>query len=122
MSGFGTSNFYSRNLIDNGIKAEDLIVNCYPLQSKWAHENNVKFMKINMDLHPRLYSLPLVGSLFSKLPRTLDILIEQIKNFKPDIIYSQNISLFNYEKLMLFKKYSNFLLDKLHALYQVKII
>lgn len=61
---FGDSDFYSEGLKQVGWNAEDLVVNCLPLQQAWAEENG-----------------------FSG--QGLDIAIEQIRRAKPDVLYFQ---------------------------------
>ena len=57
---FGTSDSYSKYLNDLNCKAEDLIVNCFHLQSKWAKENKMRIFKFA--IHPRIYKLPYLGT------------------------------------------------------------
>ncbi len=62
--GFGTGDFYSRNLRALGWETMDVIVNHHRLQGKWAEENG----------NPR------------------DILSAQIDSFKPDVIFLQDLN------------------------------
>jgi ubiquinone/menaquinone biosynthesis C-methylase UbiE len=64
---FGDSDFYSRGLQQAGWTAEDLIVNAAPLQQAWAREAG----------------LPLTSE--------IDILIEQLRRIRPQVIYLQNL-------------------------------
>ena len=65
---FGDSDFYSAGLIGAGWQAEDLIVNCVPLQRAWAQEND--FQSLGMG-----------------------IAVEQIRRVEPDVVYLQDLSL-----------------------------
>jgi SAM-dependent methyltransferase len=65
---FGDSDFYSEALKQAGWPAEDIIVNCEPLQHAWARENH--------------YS----GEI-------LDIAVEQIKRISPQVVYIQDLHL-----------------------------
>lgn len=67
-TGFGDADFYSRGMRYSGWHAVDLIANCTALQSAWARENAIG------------------GGL-------LDILVAQVKQIQPDVIYIQNIAL-----------------------------
>lgn len=67
---FGDSDFYSEGLKKVGWDAEDLIINCQPLQEAWAKENS-----------------------FSNYSNILEIAIEQIKRKKPRVVYFQDISI-----------------------------
>ncbi len=82
---FGTADFYSKNLEKLGYEAEEIIVNCKPLQFKWAEENN---LSINFGLQKRRirgFSVPYIGQKW-----LYPILFSQIKNLKPDVIHFQD--------------------------------
>jgi len=64
---FGTADFYSRHLQTMGHEAEDLIVNCTPMQKSWAQENSVRFSPLALKLPQRLLRLPIVGPWLSAL-------------------------------------------------------
>jgi SAM-dependent methyltransferase len=66
---FGDSDFYSAGLQRAGWAADDLIANCSPLQRAWAREAGLD------------------------LPDHLDILVEQLKRLRPQVIYLQDLSL-----------------------------
>lgn len=88
---FGTSDFYSRHLQDMGHDAHDLIVNCTPLQEKWAQECHVSFSQLALKLPQRLLRLPIVGPWLSTLPGLVAIAMEQIKASRPDVLYCQDL-------------------------------
>jgi spore maturation protein CgeB len=91
---FGTSDFYSRHLSELGCEAQDLIVNCIPLQKRWAIENQVPFSTWAMRVPHRTFRLPVVGPWLSSLPGLMEVAVAQIKAFKPDVLYSQDLSFF----------------------------
>ena len=64
---FGDSDFYSQGLRDVGWHADDIIMNCSPMQDMWAKENG-----------------------FSGLG--IDIVIEQIRRAKPEAIYIHDLN------------------------------
>lgn len=66
---FGDSDFYSRNLMAAGWKADDLILNVAPLQSAWAKERNIA-----------------AENWFS-------LAIEQLACLRPDVVYLQDVSI-----------------------------
>jgi len=66
---FGDSDFYSQGLKQAGWVADDIIANCGPLQSAWAREADVN------------------------LPDYLDVLVEQLRRLRPQVIYLQDLSL-----------------------------
>ena len=76
---FGTSDAYSRHLRELGHDAIDVVANCEPLQSRWAHEHG--------------HMSTLMGRLRAALPgRTLlrRIALAQIASFDPQVVYVQD--------------------------------
>lgn len=65
---FGDSDFYSSGLRASHWQADDLIINCAPLQSAWAHEHGIN-------------------------KEGLDLALEQIRQLKPDIVYLQDLTI-----------------------------
>ncbi|WP_229309133.1 CgeB family protein [Hyphomicrobium album] len=91
---FGTSDFYSRHLQKLGWDAQDLIVNCVPLQVAWADENGVPYSKLAMQLPHRLFRVPMIGPWLAALPGLMEIAVAQLKTLKPDVLYCQDLSFF----------------------------
>jgi hypothetical protein len=100
---FGTSDYYSHNLASLGCEALDLIVNCVPLQKTWARENEVPFSSMALRVPHRTFRLPLIGSWLSSLPGLMDVAIAQVRAFRPDILYCQDLSFFPSEVLKTLK-------------------
>lgn len=67
---FGDSDFYSFGMTLAGWQAEDVIVNCTPLQEAWAREQDYRGQ----------------GQL-------LDIAIEQVRRQRPEVLYLQDLGL-----------------------------
>jgi spore maturation protein CgeB len=88
---FGTSDFYSRHLRALGHDAEDLIVNCTPLQKVWAQENRVRYNTLALNLPQSLLRLPMLGPWLSALPGLVEIAVEQVKATRPDVLYCQDL-------------------------------
>lgn len=88
---FGTSDFYSRHLRAMGHDAQDLIVNCTPLQTSWAQEHRVRYNSLALKLPQRLLRLPVLGPWLSALPGLVAIAVEQIKEMRPDVLYCQDL-------------------------------
>lgn len=88
---FGTSDFYSRHLHALEHEAQDLIANCIPMQTTWARENQFPFSSIALKVPQRLFRLPLIGRWLTALPGLADIAIEQIKQYRPDVLYCQDL-------------------------------
>lgn len=91
---FGTSDYYSRHLNRLGCEAQDLIVNCVPLQKRWAREHDIPFSTLAMRVPHRTFRLPVVGPWLSSLPGLMEVATAQIKAFKPDVLYCQDLSFF----------------------------
>lgn len=102
---FGTSDFYSRHLSALGCEAIDLIGNCVPLQSAWARQNRVAFSELAMRVPARLFRIPLLGRWLAGLPGLLDIAAAQIRAFRPDVLYCQDLSFFPPERLAALKRH-----------------
>ena len=74
--------------------AQDLIVNCTYLQKKWAIENKINFSNFRLKIPHKFFKIPFIGKSFSNLPGLYEIAKAQIKIFKPDILYCQDLSFF----------------------------
>lgn len=96
---FGTSDFYSRHLNALGCEAQDLVVNCVPLQQAWATANNVPLSHLALKVPHRLFRVPMLGKFLAELPGLMDVAIAQIKATKPDVLYCQDLSFFPGEVL-----------------------
>lgn len=88
---FGTSDFYSFHIKALGHEAEDLIVNCTPLQKTWARENGVAISELALNLPQRALRLPVIGPWLSALPGLVEIAVAQIKAAHPDVLYCQDL-------------------------------
>jgi spore maturation protein CgeB len=88
---FGTSDCYSRPFREMGHDAADMIVNCADLQSSWAMENHVSFSRLALRLPSRFTRLPIVGPWLARLPGLVEIVVEQIRKERPDILYCQDL-------------------------------
>jgi hypothetical protein len=73
---FGTSDAYSHFLAPLGHVAAELVVNCRPLQTAWAREHR---------LFRRRFRLPADRSRWDA------IVLAQIDDFEPDVVYSQDL-------------------------------
>lgn len=65
---FGTSDFYSRNLAAEGWEAFDIVANSLALQKKWCDEKGIEAGNI------------------------IDIALEQIRHYEPDVLFCQDLS------------------------------
>ncbi|MDD2501775.1 MAG: glycosyltransferase [Geobacter sp.] len=86
---FGDSDFYSSGIVTaGGWNAEDLIINCAPLQQAWARENDF------------------TGT-------DAEIVIEQIKRLRPDVIYLQDLSVATREFLEAIRPYGGLIIGQI---------
>ncbi len=104
---FGTSDSYSFYLRKNNIEAEDIIVNCRSLQKIWAVNNNLKYSNIDFRFPHKFSKIPFLGKRLGNLKVLYKIAKEQIKAFKPDVLYCQDISFFPPDIINEIKKQAN---------------
>lgn len=83
---FGDSDFYSRGMSKQGWQAHDLITNCPPLQRQWAKENDYGG-----------------GD---------PIWLEQIRRYKPDVVYTQGLWLVNDDTYPVIKEHCNLIVGQ----------
>ena len=102
---FGTSDFYSRHLRALGHEAQDLIVNCVPLQTAWAKTSQVCYSAVALKIPSRAHRIPIIGPWLSSLPGLADIAVEQIKAFRPDVLYCQDLWFLSPQKLAELRPY-----------------
>jgi len=86
---FGDSDFYSRGLIKTGWIAEDFISNSLQLQKSWARDNNFNYK--NED----------------------EIIIEQIKRLKPEVVYLHNMGIGTTEFLETIRPYTKLIVGQI---------
>ncbi len=110
---FGTSDFYSRHLQAMGHDAQDLIVNCTPLQKTWAQEHRVGYSSLALKLPQRLLRLPVLGPWLSALPGLVEIAVEQIKATRPDVLYCQDLWFLTPQKLAELRPYAKLIVGQI---------
>ena len=106
-SNFGTSDTYSYYFNKNNWEAKDLIVNSFFLQKEWAKNNDIKISKLRSKIPHKFFKLPIIGKKLVNKNELLDVAKEQIKAFKPEILYCQDLSFFPEEILLKIKKENN---------------
>lgn len=90
---FGTSNAYSTNLVPLHWAAEEVIPNSLLLQSAWAQEHGRRLSPLLTQLpHSYLSRVPAVRSVTRFLPTFHRILEAQVTEFKPDVLYFQDLN------------------------------
>jgi len=106
-SNFGTSDAYSYYFNKNNWEACDLIVNCLFLQNEWCKNKDIKISKLISKIPHKFLKLPIIGRKLGNMNGLLDIAKEQIKAYKPEILYCQDLSFFPEEILLDIKKENN---------------
>lgn len=110
---FGTSDFYSQALIDLGQPAKTIVVNDWRAQSRWAAKHLGGLY--------RFMTQPnwLARNEFLRLRRGLeaDILRNQVRNFRPDVIYFLDISYFPPEFLLKLRRSNCLLLGQIASIF-----
>lgn len=89
---FGTADFYSRHLRNLGHEAEDIIINCEPLQRRWATEHGLSIGGW-LTIPARAARLPLIRRWFGGNDSLIEIVVRQIRKAKPDVLYMQGLEL-----------------------------
>jgi spore maturation protein CgeB len=110
---FGTADFYSRHMNAFGCEAHDLIANCPPLQSAWSKEQGSHFRHLFFCIPARAYRVPLLGKLLECLPRLLDVAMDQIRAFQPDVLYCQDLHLFPPKVLASLRPYTKLIVGQI---------
>lgn len=108
---FGTADSYSYYFKKLGHNAEDLIINDEILQRKWAGENGLKLSGPN--ILSKLQSLPYINRFIGSPSWIQEIALAQIQQYKPDIVYMQNLSVFNPMALKEIKKHCKLLVGQI---------
>lgn len=108
---FGTSDYYSYNLNKIGVEADDLIVNDANLQQKWCKEHG---FKINVNgLWQKIQLLPYAYRFIGRPDWVQKIALKQIENYKPDVIYVQDLSILNPDTLHKAKEHCKLLVGQI---------
>jgi hypothetical protein len=84
-SSFGMADFYSKNLRKLGHEAWDVIANIEPMQRQWAIEKGINLPDVRWGIRLRRHLIPWP---YKKEDWLYYILAEQIKSYRPDILYS----------------------------------
>lgn len=75
---FGTADFYTSNLTRLGHNAQKLIPNCHATQNQWLKEHGIM---LSTPFNPN-----------SPYPWQLSVLFEQIRYYRPDILYIHDLN------------------------------
>ena len=111
---FGVADFYSRNLQKLGHEAWTIFANIEPMQREWAREHGIKLgPERAWQFRLRRGVVPWI-SLSKNRNWFLEILREQIKYYRPDILLNQAMSTINTQFLKEIKPYTRLLVGQ-HA-------
>lgn len=83
---FGTSNYYSKNIANLSWEADDLIINSHLLQLAWGKKINPLHRIVSFVMR----NTPVIKKIHAQMGNPF-ILIDQVRNFRPDVIYVQCI-------------------------------
>jgi spore maturation protein CgeB len=87
---FGTSDAYSHHLQGLGHEAAEIIANCEPLQVAWAREHGGSSSFVR-----GLRKVPGPGGTIGRRLLLREIALAQIEEFDPDVIYLQDLLIFD---------------------------
>lgn len=90
---FGVADFYSTNLRKLGHEATEVVANCEPLQRQWAKENGIKLIetKPSWTVRMRRGFIPWPQRIRSA-EWFYAVLIAQVKHYRPDVLYIQDMN------------------------------
>lgn len=108
---FGSSNFYSKHLSELGWEPRDIIANDWHQQSKWAVDHDFAISRDERFIYKYIpeYVLTALGvrNWIKK------IVIEQIKYYSPEVVYTHHLGLFNNYDIKLIKNYAKLLVGQI---------
>lgn len=86
---FGTSDYYSKNIIPLGHEAKDYVINNHYLQKKWLEEHNFSYSKILARLDKNRIIRTIKRKLYFSGDWYYRSMLEQVKEARPDVVYIQ---------------------------------
>jgi hypothetical protein len=86
---FGTADFYSTNLIALGHQAIEIVVNCEPLQRRWAKENGIRLEEWVWGRRAGVIPYPRYDQSKDWLQT---VLTAQVKDYRPDVLHIQDMN------------------------------
>jgi len=101
---FGTSDFYSANLKKLGHEAKEIIANCEPLQRQWANERKIQIGEKSRWSLRRKRQIPW-PSRSKESDWFYKVLASQIKEYRPDVLYVQDMNMIDEEFINEIKPY-----------------
>ena len=76
-------------------KLEILLLIAYFFRKEWGEEKNIKIPELRSKIPHKFFKLPIIGKKLGNINGLLYIAKEQIKAFKPEILYCQDLSFFS---------------------------
>lgn len=108
---FGTSDFYSYNLRKIGADAIDIIANDEILQKQWARENGLELPQSDWKI--AVQNIPYIYRFIGRPKWMQEIVLSQIKLYKPDIVYIQDLTILDPVYLGAIKKHIKLLVGQI---------
>jgi spore maturation protein CgeB len=92
---FGTSDSYSHFLMELGHEAQEVVVNCEPLQTAWAREHGLKTKR------------------GFRLRSPHPIIEAQVEEFRPDVVYVQDLNALSTKTLRALRRRNRLLVGQI---------
>lgn len=109
---FGTSGYYSKSLKKLDWDANEIVVDDWNSQSKWAQENNTRHQN-PVDSLLKLLPFP-IKTRFRLVDKWIfSILLSQVKYYKPDVVYFHHLNLLEPNELRIIKKQTNLIVGQI---------
>lgn len=113
-AGFGTGGAYREGLRKLGWDAEIVIPNSRGLQTLWSSENKlVPPIQAGWDYGLHLARLPIARGALHLLPHIHRVLLNQVRQFQPDILFIQDLNLIPARLGRELKKYTRLLVGEI---------
>lgn len=108
---FGSADFYLKNLKPLGWSGDEIILNDWTMQSKWMIEQNLKLPNKNSEFINKIPAR--ITNFFGFNNWMKKIFFEQLKYYKPDVVYIHDMTFFNLTDLKIIKKFTKLIVGQI---------
>jgi spore maturation protein CgeB len=113
-AGFGTGGAYVKAFHTLGWNADIVVPNSLTLQSQWAREHGARApIPTGWQYGPHLARLPVASELLHKFPHIHGMVLQQVKDLRPDVVMVQDINLIPPAMAREMKKYCTLLVGEI---------
>jgi hypothetical protein len=113
-AGFGTGGAYVKAFHTLGWNADIVVPNSLTLQSQWAREHGARApIPTGWQFGPHLARLPVASELLHKFPHIHGMVLQQVKDLRPDVVMVQDINLIPPAMAREMKKYCTLLVGEI---------